>query len=145
MWLRNAPINVNYQLLSFAVCTPWIKPQGGVGRGGLPTGNWLGDLFPGLGFWHLGAALGSGIWHGHHLERPKQPGNESPPFWSFCFSRPTKSERKVSESVLFSFKYTQSNSSLTQWFTSTLTVFVFFCFSWLRMCSNSWACLILAT
>lgn len=47
---------------------------------------------------------------------------------SFCFSRPTMSEIKVSESVLFSFKYTQTKTSCrlrlqVHWLS------LFFCFS----------------
>ena len=54
-----------------------------------------------------------------------------PPFRSFCFFHPTMSERKVSESVLLSFKYTQSNTSFTQWsfvykYINCLRFFLFF-------------------
>ena len=52
-------------------------------------------------------------------------------FRSFCFSRQTMSERKVSESVLFSFKYTQTNTSFTLWscvykYINCLRFFLFF-------------------
>ena len=48
-----------YHLMHLSMLSPRV------GGGGLPTGNWLSVPSP-----------GSGIWHGRHLGRPRETGNE---------------------------------------------------------------------
>ena len=60
----NAPINV--------------KPQGGGGGGRATHGKLTESAFPWVGILTFSVAPGSGIWHGRHLGRPRETGNEWP-------------------------------------------------------------------
>ena len=61
-----------YKLFYLLIHLWMFSPR--VGRGRLPTGNWLSQLSPESGFWQLSAAPGSGIWLLRHVaNRTKSP------------------------------------------------------------------------